>query len=109
MNSVVRVCQHCMNLEARPAIPIMAELPAVRVTTVSRPFTFIGVAVTVRRKTEKRWGVLVTCPTTRAVHFNRRGKPQIIYSDKLTHFKGASSELMQALSGPPASPHMGGT
>ncbi|XP_062557955.1 uncharacterized protein LOC134222821 [Armigeres subalbatus] len=70
------------------------------------------------RKTEKRWGVLITCLTIRAVHIElayslttdssyriiairnfiaRRGSPVEIISDRGTNFIGASRELKKAL------------
>ena len=68
------------------------------------------------RKTEKRYGVLFTCMTTRAVHLeiahsleadayimalrrmiSRRGSPAHVYSDNGTNFVGAEKELREAL------------
>lgn len=120
---VVRNCQYCKNLKAKPNIPTMSELPAVRCTIANRPFTYIGIDyfgpiyVVVKRSKAKRWGVVITCLTTRAVHLemayslsagscitvirnciNRRGKPRLIYSDNGTNFRGASRELREALS-----------
>ena len=52
----------------------MADLPVERLAYQSPPFTNTGVHyfgplyVTVRKTTEKRWGFLFTCLTTRAVH-----------------------------------------
>ena len=72
--------------------------------------------VTVRRTTEKRWGFLFTCLTTRAVHVeivpsmdasssvmgverfvSRRGTPAIIWSDNGTNFVGAEKELREII------------
>lgn len=68
--------------------------------------------VTIGRRREKRWGVLFTCLTIRAIHLelagslttdsaimairrlaSRRGQPLAIYSDNGTNFRGANNEL----------------
>lgn len=73
-------------------------------------------SVLVGRLIEKRWGVLLTCMTTRSVHIEiahslttdscilalrnfiaRRGSPVQIISDRGTNFIGASRELREAL------------
>ncbi|XP_062538364.1 uncharacterized protein LOC134206653 [Armigeres subalbatus] len=111
-------CQQCKNLRAAPQPPIMADLPPERLDAFARPFTHIGVdyfgpmEVVVGRRVEKRWGMLVTCLTTRAIHIEvvhtlstdscimslrscvaRRGTPKTIYSDRGTCFIGASREI----------------
>ena len=53
--------------------PIMADLPEGKIAYQSPPFTntwvnFGPFYVTVCRTTEKKWGLLFTCLTTRAVH-----------------------------------------
>ena len=72
--------------------------------------------VPVRRSTEKRWGFLFTCLTTRAVHLEivpsldtsscvmgierfiaRRGTPSTIWSDNGTNFVGAEKELLACI------------
>ena len=98
----------------------MADLPVERLAYQSPPFTntkvdyFGPLYVTVRRTTEKRWGFLFTCLTTRAVHVeivpsmnasscvmgverfvSRRGTPTIIWSDNGTNFFGAEKELRE--------------
>ena len=100
----------------------MAPLPAVRLTSCVRAFTFTGLdyfgpmLVTVRRRHEKRYGALFTCLTKRAVHLelaaslsadsaimairrmiSRRGQPRKIFSDNGTNFRGADAELKEAL------------
>ncbi|XP_053968657.1 uncharacterized protein LOC128870083 [Anastrepha ludens] len=99
----------------------MACLPTARIAQFCRPFSYVGVdyfgplLVTVKRSTEKRYGVLFTCLTTRAVHLKvayslstdscilavrnfmaRRGSPLEIWSDNGTNFKGAERELKSA-------------
>ena len=89
----------------------MADLPEARLGYEAPPFTHSGVdyfgPIQVRhgRKTEKRYGVLFTCLTTRAVHLEvahsldadscimairrmvaRRGKPAHIRSDRGNNF-----------------------
>ena len=116
------VCQACKNKRAAPVLPEMAPLPTCRLTPHVRPFTNTGVdyfgplTVTVGRHHEKRYGVLFTCLSTRAVHLEiatslstdaaimairrlcaRRGNPAHIYSDNGTNFKGADRELKRAM------------
>ena len=98
----------------------MADLPKERLAFATRPFTNTGLDyfgpfyVAVKRSTEKRWGFLFTCLTTRAVHFEvvpsmdtsscvmgierfaaRRGTPSILWSDNGTNFIAAEKELLQ--------------
>ena len=73
--------------------------------------------VKISRRREKRWGVLFTCLSTRAVHLElanslsassaimalqrlaaRRGSPCVIYSDNGTNFRGACTELRSEIS-----------
>lgn len=102
----------------------MAPLPSARLTPYVRPFTFIGIdycgpfLVQVGRANVKRWVVLITCLTVRAIHLEvafslstescklairrfiaRRGSPQEIYSDQGTNFVGASRELSVQING----------
>ncbi|XP_055604494.1 uncharacterized protein LOC129752749 [Uranotaenia lowii] len=115
-------CQTCKNEGARPQAPLMSDLPPARLAAYSRPFSHMGVdyfgpmTVSIGRRTEKRWGVLVTCLTVRAIHLEvahslttdscimalrnvmgRRGVPVAIYSDHGTNFVGAKKELQAAL------------
>ncbi|XP_062711573.1 uncharacterized protein LOC134289576 [Aedes albopictus] len=120
--SVKSGCQVCKNLKAIPNPPMMGDLPSARLAAFSRPFSFIGVDyfgpmyVTVGRRLEKRWGVLITCLTVRAIHVEiahslnadscimalrnfmaRRGVPSRIFSDRGTNFVAANKELEAAL------------
>ncbi|XP_062715690.1 uncharacterized protein LOC134291669 [Aedes albopictus] len=121
-NRVRKGCQQCKNLQAVPVAPEMSALPSSRVKAFCRPFSYIGIDyfgpmnVVVGRRNEKRWGVLITCLTVRAIHIEiahslttdscilairnfvaRRGAPLEIVSDRGTNFIGASRELKEAL------------
>ncbi|XP_070075748.1 uncharacterized protein [Drosophila takahashii] len=117
-----RSCRICKNRQAAPRPPRMAELPYPRLAAFHRPFSYTGVdyfgplLVTVRRSSEKRYGVLFTCLSTRAIHLEvayfltadscilavrnfiaRRGRPVELWNDNGTNFQGANTELRRAL------------
>lgn len=119
--NVRKNCQRCKNDRATPRPPMMADLPPERLDALARPFTHVGIdyfgplVVSVGRRTEKRWGMLITCLTTRAIHIEvvhslstdscimglrnfsaRRGTPRTIYSDRGTCFIGAKREIHEA-------------
>ncbi|XP_065095601.1 uncharacterized protein LOC135717439 [Ochlerotatus camptorhynchus] len=121
-NRVRSQCQHCKNRQAKPIAPEMAALPPTRLKAFCRPFSYVGIdyfgpmSVVIGRRTEKRWGVLITCLTVRAIHLEvahslttdscilairnfiaRRGTPLEIVSDRGTNFIGASRELKETL------------
>ena len=107
---VLRGCYSCRKREAPPCEQIMADLPEDRLIPDKPPFTAVGVDLfgpfQVRRSRSlvKRYGVIFTCLTMRAVHievahsldtdsfllalrrFNaRRGQVQEIRSDNGTN------------------------
>lgn len=109
VRKVARQCSWCIVYRTVPKAPRMAPLPAASVNPCVRPFTFIGIdycvpfPLRIGRSNVKRWIVLVTCLTIRAVHLEvassmssescklairrfiaRRGAPQEIYSDQNT-------------------------
>lgn len=115
-------CQKCKNTAAVPRVPEMASLPKARLAVYTRPFTYVGIdyfgpiLVVFGRGTAKRWGVLITCFTTRAIHLEIahsldtsscimainnfvcfRGQPREFYSDNGTNFHGADNVLRQEL------------
>ncbi|XP_055600813.1 uncharacterized protein LOC129749764 [Uranotaenia lowii] len=115
-------CQVCKNQRVKPQVPLMSELPLSRLSAYTRPFSYMGIdyfgpmLVVNGRKQEKRWGVLATCLTIRAIHLqvvhslttsscimairnimSRRGVPICIYSDRGTNFIGADRELKSVL------------
>jgi hypothetical protein len=110
-------CVVCRKREARVEHPQMAELPQSRVEP-TLPFVKCGVdyfgpfLVKRGRSTEKAWGVIFTCFSTRAVHLElaeslateafinafrrftcRRGEVMDVWSDNGTNFVGAEREL----------------
>ena len=122
LRSIKAHCLRCREFQAVTMQPIMSDLPKERLAYQSPPFTNTGVDyfgsfyVTVRRTTEKRWGFLFTCLTTRAVHVeivtsmdtsscvmgverfvSRRGTPAMIWSDNGTNFIGAEKELRESI------------
>ncbi|XP_055632885.1 uncharacterized protein LOC129773309 [Toxorhynchites rutilus septentrionalis] len=66
--------QHCKIRQAKPVAPEMSALPPARLKAFCRPFSYVGIDyfgpmhVVVGRRTEKRWGVLITCLTVRAIY-----------------------------------------
>ena len=120
LRSIKSNCVTCRKFRAATIQPIMADLPVEKLAYQSPPFTNTGVDhfgpfyLTVGRTTEKRWGFLFTCLTTRAVHVEivpsvdasscvmgadrfvyRRGTPANIWSDNGTYFVGAEKELRE--------------
>lgn len=122
MKKVRKNCQFCKNKEAQPVVPLMAPLPRARITAFIRPFSFVGVDyfgpiyISVGRHSEKRWGVLFTCLSIRAIHLEianslttdscvqsimrfsyLRGQPVELFSDNGTNLRDASKELLCAI------------
>lgn len=111
-------CQHCKVRHVRPQPPEMGNLPFGRLAIGFRPFTYTGIdyygpmLVKVGRSTCKRWGVLFTCLTIRAIHIeiahtintescimcvrnfiDHRGAPREFFSDNGLNFQGMDNEL----------------
>ena len=118
VRSIVRRCVACCKAQGRPLCPRMADLPTARIEAVGRPFVHCGLDVfgpfyvQERRSVLKRYGVVFSCLTSRAVHFEvifslttdsfinsfrrfqaRRGNSFEIYCDNGTNFVGACREL----------------
>lgn len=118
LRSITYNCLICKIHRGKPQNPMMAPLPEGRLAYRERPFSHCGVDyfgpmfVKIGRRREKRWGVLFTCLTTRAIHLElanslsassaimavqrlsaRRGRPTTMYSDNGTNFRGVCTEL----------------
>ena len=117
VRKLVYKCAYCRNRRAQPQAPIMADLPASRFD-MSRPFACVGIdyfgPLTIKkfRKTEKRYVLLVTCLSTRALHLElaasldtdgflmafrrfvaRRGRPRMVLSDNGTNLVAGEKEM----------------
>ena len=122
VRKVVRSCLLCARQKAIRMEQIMAPLPSFRTTAYEPCFTHTGIDyfgpmnVKRGRSVVKRWGAIFTCLNSRAVHLelassletdsfinvlrrfiNRRGPPQVIYSDNGTNFVGAEREIREAI------------
>ncbi|XP_047988174.1 uncharacterized protein LOC125227843 [Leguminivora glycinivorella] len=122
VKNIASKCMICRIKKSRPEIPRMGNLPEARMAHHQRPFTFCGIdlfgpqEVAIGRRREKRYGVIFTCLTVRAIHLEtvaslttdalimalrrmaaRRGWPQQIFSDNGTNLRGADVELKRAL------------
>ena len=74
LRNIENTCVACRKRKAQTVSHIMTDLPIERLGYPQPPFSNTGVdyfglfLVPIRRSTEKRWGFLFTCLTTRAVH-----------------------------------------
>lgn len=122
VKKVITKCLFCKLYGGRTSEQKMADLPKERVVPDLPPFTNVGVdyfgPIDVKRGRNivKRYGVLFTCMTSRAVHLevaysldtdscinalrrfiSRRGQVSHMRSDNGTNFVGAERELREAL------------
>jgi len=122
VRKVARDCMFCKKERLHTTTQLMAELPPQRMhpgppfyhTSVDY-FGPIDVNIS-RNRSDKRYGALFTCMTTRAVHIevapslstsdflnvlrvftNLRGTPKTIYSDQGRNFVGAEKEIAPRL------------
>ncbi len=114
-------CLECRRWRGQPSVPQMSDLPSARLQLYKPAFHSCGMdcfgpfIIKIGRRTEKRWGVLFKCFTTRAVHLDllpslstdsflmalrrfiaRRGTPAQLWSDRGTNFRGGERELREA-------------
>lgn len=124
IRKVISECVTCKRHRGKISDQKMADLPKERVLPDQAPFTSVGVdyfgPIDVKRGRSllKRYGVIFTCLTSRAVHLEvaysldtdscinairrficRRGQVSSIRSDNGTNFVGANRELREALAG----------
>ncbi|XP_067260302.1 uncharacterized protein [Chanodichthys erythropterus] len=114
-------CPECCRWRAQPSVPQMSDLPSARLQLYKPAFHACGMdcfgpfLIKIGRRTEKRWGIVFKCLTTRAVHLDllpslstdsflmalrrfiaRRGTPAQLWSDRGTNFRGGERELREA-------------
>ncbi|XP_028413086.1 uncharacterized protein LOC114535945 [Dendronephthya gigantea] len=122
VKNIIGKCHSCRKRQSPVSQQKMADLPRDRVTPLKPPFTYTGVdcfvpfAVKRGRSTVKRYGVLFTCLTVRAIHIEvassldtesfinalrrfvaRRGQPEEMRSDNGGNFVKGEKELRQAV------------
>ena len=110
-------CVTCRKFRGSPQVQKMANLPEERLTPVP-PFSYTGMDVfgpwyiKEGRKELKRWGIIFTCLSSRAIHLetlntmgtdsfinalkrfvNQRGKVRELRCDRGTNFVGGKNEL----------------
>lgn len=118
------LCKACRRWKVKPSVPKMSELPVARRRLYKPAFYSMGIdcfgpfQVKLGRRSEKRWGIIYKCLTTRAVHLDllhsldsdsflmslrrfiaRRGTPAELYLDQGTNFKAREKELREAFNG----------
>ncbi|XP_052418883.1 uncharacterized protein LOC127963166 [Carassius gibelio] len=121
---IQHLCKECRRWKAKPSVPKMSDLPVARLRLYKPAFYSTGVdcfgpfQVKLGRRSEKRWGIIYKCLTTRAVHLDllhsldsdsflmslrrfiaRRGTPAELYSDQGTNFKAGEKELRETFVG----------
>ncbi|XP_072050041.1 uncharacterized protein [Amphiura filiformis] len=122
VKNLVKKCIVCRKQNARAGNQMMADLAPSRVKAEDPPFSCTGMdyfgpfEVKQGRSCRKRYGVIFTCMSTRAVHLEiaesldtsscinairrfiaRRGPVKEITSDNGTNLVGANNEMRQAL------------
>ena len=120
VKNFLRNCMICKRLRAQPSQQRLADLPSERITEQQTPFTHIGIDyfgpyyIKSGRSQLKRYGVLFTCMSSRALHIevahtldassfinvlnrfiSRRGRPVSMRSNSGTNFVVASRELRE--------------
>jgi Integrase zinc binding domain len=122
VSSIIKNCFDCKRFMAKPDIPLMSPLPVHRLQDDRPAFSNTGIdyfgpiLTTVRRRREKRRGIIFTCLLSRAVHFEMaysldtssfllafwrfarcRIRPDVVYSDNGTNLTAGEKELKAGL------------
>ena len=122
VKKIVNSCFSCRKRHASPGIQKMSDLPTDRVQPDRPPFTYVGIdcfgpfVVKRGRADVKRYGIVFTCLTIRAIHIEvlhsmdthsfinsfrrfvaRRGLPELVRSDNGTNFVAGNRELREAI------------
>ena len=118
----LKSCVRCRRVQGRTLTQQMAPLRSEQLAPQKPPFTFVAIdffgplRVKVKRSHEKRYGLIITCLTLRAVHIeithslstesflsalmrfiSRRGKPEKIFSDQGGSFVSGERELRESI------------
>jgi transposase InsO family protein len=119
---IKRHCYECKRRNFHPATPAMGNLPMERLCDAHPAFSNIIIdtagpfLVTNKRKTEKRWLLMVSCLASRGIHIEVmhsltgesalialnntctiRGSPLKIFSDQGTNFKSIATYITEQL------------
>ncbi|XP_074029442.1 uncharacterized protein [Leptinotarsa decemlineata] len=122
VKACISSCSICKKKNARVETQQMGLIPDFRTVQQCRPFMITGIdyfgpmTVTIGRRKEKRYGVIFTGMSTRAIHLElasslttdsaimsirrficRRGNPSEIHSDNGSNLCGAEKEMKQAI------------
>ena len=118
----LKSCVRCRRVQGRTLTQQMAPLRSEQLAPQKPPFTFVAIdffgplRVKVKRSHEKRYGLILTCLTLRAVHIEvthslstdsflnalmrfmgRRGKPEKIFSDQGGSFVAGEREIRESI------------
>ena len=122
VRKIIKSCIICRKVQGKNLSQQMSDLPSARIVGDTPAFTHVGVdyfvlfSVINGRQAEKRYGVIFTCMSSRAIHLemsyslstdsfinalrrfvSRRGNVKSITSDNGTNFAGSIRELGESI------------